>query len=150
MYCSLCQKWQTRLPGRGNVWITAPCVVLRRDSILEHVCSKSHSTAATAEQEAIRAKPKGGIAQAFEQVRTTQKNALVGALKCMYWLAKREIAHTTNFESLIQLAISLGSTYLKDLNQGDNAKYTSQESKFEFIKILSLCVEQEVDRNRPS
>ena len=66
MYCSLCQKWQTRLPGRGNVWITAPCVVLRRDSILEHVCSKSHSTAATAEQEAIRAKPKGGIAQAFE------------------------------------------------------------------------------------
>ena len=66
MYCSLCQKWQTPLPGHGNVWITAPCVVLRRDSILEHVCSKSHSTAATAEQEAIRAKPKGGIAQAFE------------------------------------------------------------------------------------
>ena len=75
-----------------------------------------------------------------------QKNALVGALKCtcMYWLAKREIAHTTNFESLIQLAISLGSTYLKELNQGDNAKYTPQESKFEFIKILSLCVEQEI------
>ena len=52
----------------------------------------------TIEQEAVQAKLRGGIAQAFEQVRTMQKNALVGALKCMYWLAKREIAHTSNFE----------------------------------------------------
>ena len=114
------------LPGRGNVCITTPCVVLRRDSIVDHVRSKSHNAAVVAEQEAVQAKLRGGIVQAFEQVCTTQKNALVGALKCMYWLAKHEIAHTTNFESLIQLAISLGSTYLKELNQGENAKYTSQ------------------------
>ena len=62
MYCSLCQKWTRRLPGRGNVWIIAPSVVLRRDS---HVRSRSHYTAATAEQKAIQAKLKGGIAQAF-------------------------------------------------------------------------------------
>lgn len=42
MYCSLCQKWKRRLPGRGNIWITAPCVVLRRKS-LDHLESKPDS-----------------------------------------------------------------------------------------------------------
>ena len=144
MYCSLCKKWKRHLPGHSNVWTTTPCVVLRRDSILDHVRSKSHCAAATAEQEAVQTRLTGGIAQAFEQVRTMKKNALVGAFKCMYWLAKREMAYTTNFESLIQLAISLGSTYMKELNQGENVKYTSQESKFEFIKVLALCVEQQI------
>lgn len=33
---------------------------------------------------------------------------------------------------------------MKELNQGDNAKYLSQESMFEFIKILSQCIEQDI------
>ena len=94
MFCSLCRKWKRHLPNRSNVWISTPCTVLRRDSILDHIRSKSHNVAAASEQEAMQVKLKGGIAQAFEEVRTTKKNALVGALKCMYWLAKHEVAST--------------------------------------------------------
>ena len=47
------------------------------------------------------------------------------AMKCLYWLAKQEIAHTTNFVVLIELAQSLGATYLGDLNLGGNAHDTS-------------------------
>lgn len=144
MFCSLCQKWNKVACNRTGVWITKPCTSLRRDSILDHSRSKGHNDAIRAEKDAVQAKLRGGIVQAFTNVQSAQKKAVIGALKCMYWLAKQEIAHTTNFESLLNLAVSLGSAYLKDLHQGGNAKYTSHESMFEFVKVLSSCIEQDV------
>lgn len=47
---------------------------------------------------------------------TAQRNAVVGSMKVIYWLAKEEVAHTTKYESLLDLAISLGCNYLKDLH----------------------------------
>ena len=41
----------------------------------------------------------------------------------MHCVANEEIAHTTKFESLISLAISVGATNLKALAKGANAKY---------------------------
>ena len=52
--------------------------------------------AVQAEQEYVQARL--GIAQSFDSVRAVQRKALIGGLKCMYWLAKHDIAHTTNFE----------------------------------------------------
>ena len=37
-----------------------------------------------------------------------QRKALVGALHLLYWLAKEEVAHTTKFNSLKEVAILLG------------------------------------------
>ena len=68
-------------------------------------------------QNIARNKLGGGITQAFESVRTVQRQALIGGLKCMYWLAKHEIAHSTNFESVLELASSLGCTYITELHQ---------------------------------
>ena len=144
MLCSLCQKWKRQVRNRNGTWITVPCTSLRRDSILEHVRSNSHNDAVKAESDAVQARLRGGIAQAFDSVHAVQRKALIGGLKCMYWLAKHEIAHTTNFESLLQLAVSLGSTYISELHQGENAKYTSQQSMFEFVTILSQCIERNI------
>lgn len=62
----------------------------------------------------------------------------------MYWLAKHEISHSTNFESMLELAVSLGCSYIAELHQGGNAKYTSQQNMFEFISVLSQCIEQKI------
>ena len=40
---------------------------------------------------------------------------MIGLLKCMYFLNKRELAHTTNFVPLGELGKSLGALYLQDL-----------------------------------
>ena len=45
------------------------------------------------------------------------------AMKCLYWLAKQEIPHTTNYVGLLELVQSLGATYLSDVNLGGNAHY---------------------------
>ena len=78
MFCSVFQKWKTRLTSRNGTWIT---VSIRKDSILDHARSKSHSVAVLAEQEYVQARLRGGIAQSFDSVRAVQK-------KSSYWWFK--------------------------------------------------------------
>lgn len=52
-----------------------------------------------------------------------QKSAVIGAMKCLYWLCKQEIAHITSYHPWLSLAMSLGSSYLSALNVGGNAHY---------------------------
>lgn len=73
------------------------------------------------QQEAVQAKIKGGVTQAFEEV-----------CPCWCWLDERERA---NSESLIQLAISsLGSFYL--------IKVTSKESEFCFCVLTKKHIQK--------
>ena len=57
---------------------------------------------------------RGGVARAFEKQITLQRQAVVGAMKIIYWLAKEEVAHTTKYKSWLDLAIDLGCNYLKE------------------------------------
>ena len=52
------KKEKKRLPGHGSVLNAAPCAVLQRDSILDHVRTKSH---VAAEQEAVQVKDSSSI-----------------------------------------------------------------------------------------
>ena len=54
----------------------------------------------------------------------------------MYFLTKREIAHSTNFGPLLELAKSLGVTYLQDLQLGSNAQSTSERLIQEVVQAL--------------
>ena len=99
-----------------------------------------------AEHDAVEPRLQGGIVQAFECVLSMKKQALIGGIKCMYWLTKGEIAHTTNFKSLLELAVSHSSTYLTELHQGGNAKYTSHQSMNKLITVLSQCIERDIHK----
>ena len=46
---------------------------------------------------------------------TVDGEAFCDALKCLYWLAKHEILHTTNFNPLCDLCIDLSNTTLTRL-----------------------------------
>ena len=52
---------------------------------------------------------------AFKRVVSAERKAMIGALKCMYFLTKREIPHTTNFTPLCELGKALGAQYLQDM-----------------------------------
>lgn len=62
----------------------------------------------------------------------------------MYWLAKEEIAHTTKFNSLKDLIISLGCDYLRDLSLGRNAQYSREQIISELLRSLSLVIEEHI------
>ena len=86
----------------------------------------------------------GGIRQAFSTRVMVQRKALIGVLNLMYWLAKQEVAHTTKFNSLKDLAIQLGCDYLHEFSLGRNAQYSSEQIISELLQCLSLVIEEHI------
>lgn len=144
MFCKLCTKYD-KLPRNGTgKWVTSGATSFRHDKLMLHERSRSHRDAKRARVEESRAQATGGIRAALEEAASHERRAVIGALKCMYYLAKNELPHTTNFSGLISLAISLGCNYMKDLNQGGNASYQSERTISEFVEVISDCIKQEV------
>ena len=54
----------------------------------------------------------------------------------MHFLTEQEIAHTTNFTPLVNLAKSLGATYLGEIALGQNQKYTSDRFMQEIVLAM--------------
>ncbi|XP_070563184.1 zinc finger protein 862-like isoform X1 [Ptychodera flava] len=73
-----------------------------------------------------------------------QRMALEGALKCVYWFAKTEVAHTTNYKSLLDFVKGMDCSYLEHLNQGGNAHYTSERILQEFLQSISATISETV------
>ncbi|XP_077863345.1 zinc finger protein 862-like [Saccoglossus kowalevskii] len=73
-----------------------------------------------------------------------QKLAVEGAMKCIYWLAKNEVAHTTKYVSLLDFVKSMGCTYLEHLDQGGNANYTSERIVQEFLLSISGVITNKI------
>ena len=86
------------------------------DALARHEASTTHREAVEQERACQIVKCRGGIREAIEGQVVLQRNAVAGAIKCLYWLCKREKAHTTNFKPLLSLATSLGCTCLSTLN----------------------------------
>ena len=99
---------------------------LIKQSLVKQSKSESHISAVQMEADLCSSKRDGGIAMAFQRVVSAQRKVIIGALKCMYFLNKREIAHTTNFAPLLELGKSLGASYLSDLQLG--GKPTTDQS----------------------
>ena len=142
MYCKLCRKFDTKnRQNQSKVWNREPCKTIRKDALARHEASTMHREAVEQERACQIVKCRGGIREAIEGQVVLQRNAVVGAMKCLYWLCKREIAHTTNFKPLLSLATSLGCTYLSALNVGGNAHYTSERIVQELVEILAQQIE---------
>ena len=106
MWCRLCRDTDCRpkrAPLGKAVWIEVPCKTITRQRLNEHLESSCHKEAMCVESSRRLAERRGGIVEAFDEVVTEQKRAFIGQLKCMHFLAKQEIAHTTNFRPLVSL-----------------------------------------------
>ncbi len=115
-----------------------------RQSLVRHSQSECHVTTAKMEATMVSLRKDGGIEKAFDGVVSAERRAFIGGLKCMYFLNKREIAHTTNFLPLVELCKSLGATYLEAMNIGRNAKYTSERFMQESIQALAEIISQDI------
>ena len=79
------------------------------------------------------AQHQGGVTEAFGMVVFLQKKAFVGHLKCVYFLAKQKIAHTTNCFTMVTSG-SLGQ-HLRDIAIGGNTNITSEPFVQEIVKL---------------
>ena len=144
MYCKLCKRYG-KLPRNGTgKWVNTGATTLRHNKICKHKTSVMHRDAELCKREEVRSSMSGGIRGALEVVVTQERKSIIGALKCLYYLAKNELAHTTNFSSLIDLYINMGCNYMKELRRGGNASYRSEQVISEFLCTLSDTVKEVV------
>ena len=147
MVCSLCRE-HCRRPKKSvvgkAVWTDVPCQSITQQA---HSRSESHIDAIKMEAALGSSRTDGGIEMAFQRVISAERKAMIGSLKCMYFLNKREIAHTTNFVPLCELGKSLGAVYLQDLQRGGDTHYTSERFKQEIVQALAETVAKPIQEN---
>ena len=147
LFCKLCRK-HSRRPKKVAIgraaWVDIPCQTLTRQSLRKHASSDSHKDAVTLETQLCLSTRDGGISAALSTVQSAERRAMIGAMKCMYWLCMQEIPHTTNFSSLLELAKSLGATYLYDLCLGRNALYISERFMQEAVSCLGEVISSSI------
>ena len=71
-------------------------------------------------------------------------NAIQQTFGCLYFLVKQKIAHTTNFEPLLDFLEYLGVHIKSNIRVAKNATYTSRKSIQEMVSILFEVMENTV------
>ena len=138
MYCSLCQKYDQQ-PYNRDIWNKQPCSRLRLQSIKRHESNAAHSQSLLRERDASKVwtlrsifsppLPAKGMEQAFS---------------CLYFLTKQRIAHTTNYEPLLDLMSYLGVKIKEKIGKGMNATYTSEKTIQEMVFVMSESLEKKM------
>ena len=117
-----------------------------------HSQSDVHMQSCEAELAATRAMKEGSIIQQFqhvgEQEKLKNRVAIKALLRCTHFLAQNHIAHTTNFDQLIDLVVCCGDDNLKRFIEtiGRNATYTSKDAVIEFVEAIGQWVEESLLR----
>jgi hypothetical protein len=138
MTCLLCQKYK-KLPFNRTTWNTTPCTRLRQVSITEHEATDSHTDAQKRDQETR-------VLQDIREAADPEvsASAMEKAFASLYFLVKRRVAHSTNYEPLLDLLTFLGLDVKDQIRVAKNATYTSHKSIQEMLYILSEVIENDM------
>ena len=110
----------------------------------DHAGSDQHSLAS---QAAIANQSVSVIQQLHnvsEKEQKMNRDAVKPFVGCAHFLARQHIAHTNNFEKLVELVVSCGGEDHKNflVRTGRNALYTSHVAVVEFMDALGTWVEE--------
>ena len=75
---------------------------------------------------------------------TVYKNDMTRTFACLYFLCKQKIAHTTNFEPLLDLVCFLGQNLKQKIFVGQNAHYTRRKSIQDMLQCMSTVIETDI------
>lgn len=139
MFCQYCTEFNKTPFGRTK-WNKTGCNRIREESVKDHEITDSHRDAVGLHLQREVSKHIGDMVTKPQEIST---DGMVKAFQCLYFLAKHNIAHTTNFSPLLDLLTQLGLDVKSKLYQGANAKYTSNTSIKEFLECLSEVIEQD-------
>ena len=79
------------------------------------------------------------VTAGFQRINTEREEAVIAALKNVYWLAKEDIA-SMKYNSLNSLVKLQGCDQIENLYVSENAKYTSPDVVKEMQGVISKCI----------
>ena len=159
MFCSVCEKWADTPKGNRvhQTWIKAPFKTWKKatEKLREHAQSQTHQDAFVKAEMAKEAERHGSVlerqistARRQEEAAKARNRVILKKLfKCVYFLVKHKIAHTTTFVPLVDLLIDCGDQDLQQFFEQDarkNAQYRSTTAITELIEAISTYLECKV------
>ncbi len=150
-FCKICKKFSS-LPSQksGGVWVTKPFSNWKKgvEKMKAHEKSSSHCLAKESALAAEGTLTTGSVFQqlqrASKEERLKNRAAVKSLMRCTHFLVRNHMAHTTNFEKLVDLVVSCGGDTLAYFmaNTAKNAAYTSHVAVVEFVEALGTWVEE--------
>ena len=134
MYCTYCKE------AKKNNSYTGGCLNFRITDIQKHASSRDHRMAT--ESYAMRLSG-ATVTAGFHRLTTEREEAVVAAMRNVYWLAKEDIA-SLKYKSLNSLVKLQGYDSIQNLYVSENAKYTSPEVVREMQGVLSQCIKSDI------
>ena len=130
MYCTYCKDAK-----KSNSY-TSGCCNFRITDVQKHASGRDHRAAV----EAYAMKVSGvTVTAGFQRINTEREEAVIAALKNVYWLAKEDIS-SMKYNSLNSLVKLQGCDQIEYLYVSENAKYTSPDVVKEMQGVLSKCI----------
>ena len=143
-FCKLCRKGGRSHQRTGGAWITKPFTNWKKatQKMKSHSKSEVHPLSSQLDVEADRARKEGSIISQFqnvgEQQRFQNRKEIKALIRCTHFLAHQHIAHTTNFNKLVELVVSCGGETRQTFpdRAGGNATYTSKMAVIQCVNAL--------------
>ena len=148
--CRECKKYGNSSQRTGGTWITKPFTNWRKavEKMRTHSKSVVHIQSCKASMLAERATRQGTVIQQLQHVadedRVRNRKAIKAFIRCTHFLARQHIAHTTNFDKLVDLIIACGGQDIKIFLEtaAKNASYTSKIVVVDFVNAIGTWVEE--------
>ena len=149
-FCRECKKHGKSLQRTGGAWITKPFTNWKKavEKMRAHSKSDVHIQSCQASVLAERATRQGTVIQQLQHVadedRLKNRRAIKAFIRCTHFLARQHIAHTTNFDKLVDLIIACGGQDIKKFLEtaARNASYTSKVAVVDFVDAIGTWVEE--------
>ena len=160
-FCKFCKQYYTGSRGlpRGSdgtfiskpftKWSKATGSTAKNKKLLKHQLSVAHRQAVSQAEMASQVEKRGSVVSQLQSSLVGEKSenlmALCKYIKIAYWLIKHEIAHTTHYESLIDLCTELdesGTLANWQKQRPDNATYKSIATCTEMVQTIGGYIDE--------
>ncbi len=130
MLCRSCVKHKM-----NNAFTNLGCSNFRKTTLKRHTGSKDHIEAIQRDM-AIES-----CVSLPTMMRELKKEAVVSAMRNIYWIVTEEIA-LLKYQSLNELLQIQGCAVMKELNVAKNAQYSSHQIAEKMLEVMSSCIEE--------
>eukprot|EP00118_Oscarella_pearsei_P010818 m.68553 g.68553 ORF g.68553 m.68553 type:complete len:765 (+) comp35534_c0_seq2:451-2745(+) len=162
-FCKFCKEYFSKARGlpRGSdgtfvnkpftKWSKAYCREAKNNKLLKHQESKAHREAVVESELSSEVERRGSVVTqlhtASEHEKVENLKMLFKYVKVAYWLMKNEVAHTTKYESLIDLCSEFDSSgYVArwQSKRGENATYKSAATSSQMVKAIGSYLDEKL------
>ena len=152
MFCSYCEKFGTVSQSSGGVWRDSPFSNWKKawEKSRAHEKTQVHKLASERALAAENARRHGSVIElcrsSVAKEKAQNQDVIKKLIRCVYFLAKNRLPHTTTYTELVDVVIECGGEAVRKFmaEASKNATYLSAVSLTQFIVVIAEWQEKQL------